>query len=154
MPETGLVAELDSQARTTARLKKKILEEKCLFAVHACLSCVLALWFWPAARSADVGCPASQQDNIKLIWHPYSAQKSENPRDCGLAAEQLHFRVYCNHVAHQVIALPAKFAPFIFLSPTYKIKAFRTKIEVWMPRLCQSSIYWRALPCRELSFSK
>lgn len=53
--------------------------EKAFFAVRACLPCVLALWCWTAACSADVGCPASQQDNIQLIWHPKHARKNKSP---------------------------------------------------------------------------
>lgn len=83
MPRTGLVAELDSQARSAASLERKILEGKGLFAVHACLSCALALWCWTPACSADVDCPASQQDNIQLIWHPKHAHKNKSP-DRGL----------------------------------------------------------------------
>lgn len=79
MPGTGLVAELDSLARSAARLGRKVLEGKGLFAVHACLSCDPAPRRWTSAHSADVGCAASQQDNILLLWRPKRGHKTKSP---------------------------------------------------------------------------
>lgn len=58
------VAEAHQQAQSAARFERRILEGNGLFAANACQCCILALWCWPAARSADVGCPASRQGNI------------------------------------------------------------------------------------------
>lgn len=125
MPGTGLVAELDSRARSAARLEKKILEGKSLFAVHACLSCVLALWCWTAACSADVGCPASQQDNISLIWHPKHAHKKPSPWpwishslqrgiSLGCIVSELHLR----SMQRSVI-----FASFVLSPPSFAVNS-------------------------------
>lgn len=121
MPGTGLVAELDSRARSAARLEKKILEGKSLFAVHACLSCVLALWCWTAACSADVGRPASQQDNISLIWHPKHAHKNRAP-DRGLD-RSISLGCILKELLPRSVQRSVIFAPFIFSPPSFAVNS-------------------------------
>lgn len=58
------VAQTHQQAQRVARFERRILEGNGPFAANACQCCILALWCWPAARSTDVGCPASRQHNI------------------------------------------------------------------------------------------
>lgn len=125
MPGTGLVAELGSRAQKA----KKSLEENGLFAVHACLSCVLALWCWLAASSADVSCPASQQDNIKLIWHPNNARKSKTP-ECKAVYWRRGIGLMCiATIQLKFLRQAVKIFPFFsfFFYPPFKFSAVQIK---------------------------
>lgn len=110
MPETGLVAELDSRAiGPLPRWRGKSWREKGHFAVHACLSSALALRSWTAARSADVDCPAPPQDNIHCcssLVQPWGGERTsrlwgsvtgliEKHRLQGLASLQIPTRNIC-----------------------------------------------------------